>query len=100
MAPGARPILRSPHEARNARRALGMNFRLDLDVEALDLVGDLTGVGGYDELAGQAVTMSIGGHAVKVISLEALARSKRFTGRAKDLNDLAEINEIVRRCSP
>lgn len=74
--------------------ASGMNFLLDLDVGALDLVGDLTGVGGYDDL--DTVSMTIDGVKVKVISLEALARSKRFTGRAKDLFDLAEIHELVR----
>jgi hypothetical protein len=75
----------------------GLNFTLTTDLGDLDLLGEVTGVGGYRELIGDAVSMDLYGHPVAVMSLGALERAKRSAGRLKDLVDLAEIAEIRRR---
>jgi hypothetical protein len=75
----------------------GLNFTLTTDLGDLDLLGEVTGVGGYRELIGDAAWMDLYGQQVAVMSLAALERAKRSTGRLKDLVDLAEIAEIRRR---
>lgn len=75
----------------------GLNFTLSSEAGDIDLLGELTGVGGFDKLAEQTDVMDLYGHPVRVMSLDALETAKRAAGRLKDLADLAEILEIRRR---
>ncbi len=75
----------------------GLNFTLESKVGDIDLLGELTGIGGYEQLAPQADLMELYGHPVRVMSLDQLEVAKRAAGRLKDLADLAEILEIRRR---
>jgi hypothetical protein len=63
----------------------GMNFTLEVEDESLDLLGEMSAIGGYDAIVGRAVEMDVAGHTVKVLALEDLIRTKRAAGRAKDL---------------
>jgi predicted nucleotidyltransferase len=64
---------------------MGTNFTLDLDGEDLDLLAEMSGIGGYDDVVGSAVELEVGGRVVKVLSLDRLIATKRAAGRAKDL---------------
>lgn len=75
----------------------GLNFTLTTDAGDVDLLGEIAGVGGYPEASSEAVHVSLYGHDVQILSLDALERSKRAAGRAKDLMDLAEIAAIRRK---
>ncbi|HEU5059717.1 MAG TPA: hypothetical protein VFU21_24465 [Kofleriaceae bacterium] len=97
-----RPTLRGaprdlPFRLDGATLRSGLNFTLESEAGDIDLLGELTGVGGYDQLAAGADVMELYGHPVRVMSLDALERAKRAAGRLKDLADLAEILEIRRR---
>ena len=74
-----------------------MNFALSTDAGDFDILGELTGVGGYPQLAPTADSMELYGHPVRVMDLASLERAKRAAGRLKDLADLAELKEIRRR---
>ena len=74
--------------------AQGMNFTLQTDLGDIDLIGDLAGLGGFNNLAGDAVLLVIYGGCYRVASLEALIRSKRAAGRPKDLNSLPELEAL------
>jgi len=63
----------------------GMNFTLEAEDESLDLLGEMSAIGGYDAIVGRAVEMEVAGHTVKVLSLPDLIRTKRAAGRPKDL---------------
>ena len=63
----------------------GTNFTLTADGQALDLLGLMSGLGGYDDIIDRAVELDVGDHAVQVLSLEDLIRTKRAAGRPKDL---------------
>lgn len=78
----------------------GLNFTLASDAGDIDLLGEVPGVGGYPQVADDAVILEIYGHAVRVMSLAALERAKRAAGRLKDLADLAEIAELRKRSMP
>lgn len=64
---------------------LGMNFTLEAEDESLDLLGEMSAIGGYDAIVGRAIEMGVAGHTVKVLALEDLIRTKRAAGRPKDL---------------
>jgi hypothetical protein len=64
----------------------GTNFTLVLqEGEDFDLLGEMTGIGGYDDVVARTEEMNIAGHGVKVLSLVDLIKTKRAVGRAKDL---------------
>jgi predicted nucleotidyltransferase len=92
---GAPPGLPFSIDARTL--ASGLNFTLDTTRGELDLLGEVTGVGGYSAVAEDAVEMELYGHRVRVMSLASLERAKRAAGRLKDLADLAHIAELRRR---
>jgi hypothetical protein len=54
----------------------------------------------FEAVARGATSLEIGRVQARVLDLDALERSKRAAGRAKDLLDLAEIAEIRRRSKP
>ena len=75
----------------------GLNFTLTGAIGDIDLLGEVTGVGGYPALAAESTAMDLYGHTVQVMSLPTLEKAKRAAGRLKDLADLAEILEIKKR---
>jgi hypothetical protein len=64
---------------------LGMNFTLEIDDESLDVLGQMSAIGGYDEIVDRAEQMELAGHKIKILSLADLIATKRAAGRAKDL---------------
>lgn len=68
--------------------SLGTNFTLQLGDESLDLLAEMSGIGGYDQILPHVDEVSIEGVAVKVLSLEQLIATKQAAGRAKDLATL------------
>ena len=77
--------------------ASGLNFTLTTDLGDLDILGEVAGVGAYAQVAAGSSELVVGDTPIRVMDLDALERSKRAAGRAKDLLDLAEIAEIRRR---
>ena len=69
----------------------GLNFTLTTEAGDLDLLGEITGVGGYDQLTLGAAQLEIYGRMVRVMGLDDLERAKRSAGRLKDLAELLEI---------
>jgi hypothetical protein len=78
----------------------GLNFTLTTDLGDVDLLGEIPGLGDFSAVARGATPLPIGRSSTRVLDLDALERSKRAAGRAKDLLDLAEIAEIRRRAKP
>ncbi|HEY3283646.1 MAG TPA: hypothetical protein VGN26_15380 [Armatimonadota bacterium] len=73
----------------------GLNFTLTTDLGDLDLLGEISGGGRYEELAPHVVELELFGVRVKCVDLERLIVTKRAAGRPKDLEALAEL-EILR----
>jgi len=74
----------------------GLNFTLTTSLGDLDLLGEITGGGGYEQLRGDATELSIFGHPCLVLDLVKLIDVKRAAGRPKDLEAIAEL-EAIRR---
>lgn len=79
-------------DAETLRR--GMNFTLTTDLGDIDLLGEVAGVGGYEEAFNSSVAFGLYGHEVRILSLDALIESKRAAGRPKDLLVLPELEAL------
>jgi hypothetical protein len=95
---GASPGLPFTLDARTLHS--GLNFTLTALPGDIDILGEVAGVGGYEQVAADAVSMEVYGHPVQVMSLSALERAKQAAGRLKDLADLDEIKTLRKRLSP
>ena len=77
----------------------GLNFTLETDLGWIDLLGELTGLGGFEEVSRAATAMDLYGRSTLVLDLDGLERAKQAAGRLKDLGDLAEIKELKQKRS-
>jgi predicted nucleotidyltransferase len=92
---GAPPELPFFWDERTIRN--GLNFTLVTDEGDLDLLGEVTGLGSYDDIALRATEIDLHGTKVKLLALDDLIRSKAAAGRAKDLIDLEALRVIATR---
>lgn len=72
----------------------GLNFTLTTTVGAIDLLGEITGGGTYDDLLSYSLSITIFGHDVQLLDLPWLIRVKRAAGRPKDLEVIAELSAL------
>jgi hypothetical protein len=89
---GAPPGLPFVLDVETLRR--GLNFTLTSKLGDVDLLGEITGGGGYAALAPHCVTMDLFGVPCLVLGLDKLIEVKRAAGRPKDLEALAELVAI------
>lgn len=75
--------------------AAGLNFTLTTTLGDLDLLGDVTGGGGYDQLLADAVELEVFGVRCRFVTLEKLIHLKRSAGRAKDLETIAQLAALL-----
>jgi predicted nucleotidyltransferase len=95
---GAPPGLPFQVDERTLRS--GLNFTLESAAGDIDLLGEVTGIGGYDDMLPDSIEVDLYGRKVRIMSLRSLELSKRAAGRAKDLADLEAIREIKKRTPP
>lgn len=90
---GAPPGLPFRFDAETIRR--GCNFTFTTDAGPLDCLGELTGVGGYDAVAKNAIEGEAHGARCRILALDDLIAAKRAAGRPKDFEAIAEL-EVIR----
>lgn len=94
---GAPPGL--PFEWSVATLRTGLNFALKTTLGSIDILGEVAGVGRYDDARAHATPMRLTAHDALVLDLDLLIKSKRAAGRTKDLEPLAEL-ELLRDLRP
>ena len=72
----------------------GLNFTLTSKLGDVDLLGDVTGGGGYGELEPHTVEIELFGVRCLCLGLDTLIEVKRAAGRPGDLEALAELIAI------
>lgn len=72
----------------------GLNFTFTTDIGDLDLLGELRGVGTYDDAVADSVKVDLFGYQFDVINIGKLISAKRAAGRPKDLIALPELETI------
>ena len=73
----------------------GLNFTLDTDIGALDLLGEIPPFGEFHDVATHSEVADLFGYQVRVLSLEALIQAKRAAGRPKDLLVIPELEALL-----
>jgi predicted nucleotidyltransferase len=72
-----------------------LNLTLTTELGAIDLLGEITGGGGYEDLLPDCVTITVFGVVCRCLRLERLIHVKRAAGRPKDLEAIAELEAIL-----
>ena len=72
----------------------GMNFTLTTAVGDLDLLGEVTGGGSYEELLSSTELVTVFEETVRCLNLEKLIHVKRAAGRPKDFEAIAELERL------
>ncbi len=80
-------------DAETIRR--GLNFTLETSLGDIDLLGEITGGGTYDDLAPATIEVDLFGFRCRAVTLGTLIQLKRAAGRPKDLEAVAELEAIA-----
>jgi len=69
----------------------GLNFTLTTDLGSLDLLGEIAGGGGYENLLPHSSVMTMLDASCRCLNLDKLIEVKRAAGRPKDFEAVAEL---------
>jgi predicted nucleotidyltransferase len=72
----------------------GLNFTLTSKLGDIDLLGEIVGGGGYEQLTSDSIEIELFGVHCLCLGLEKLIQVKRAAGRPKDFEALAELESI------
>jgi hypothetical protein len=72
----------------------GLNFTLETDIGPMDFLGEVAGIGGYENAQAGALRCELYGQQVQIVALDKLIAAKRAAGRPKDLIILPELEAI------
>ena len=75
----------------------GLNFTFATDVGSLDLLGEVRGLGYYDEVLPRSLIFELFGYRFPIVDLAKLILAKRTAGRAKDMIAVVELEAILER---
>lgn len=73
----------------------GLNFTLTTSLGDIDLLGEIVGGGGYEDLASHSITLRAFGIECACLSLKQLIQVKRAAGRPRDLEAIAELEALL-----
>jgi len=74
---------------------LGLNFALTTSLGDVDLLGEVTGAGTYEQLLPDSVELEVFGQRCRCLTLERLIQVKRAAGRPKDLEMIAQMQALL-----
>lgn len=95
-----RPYLRGappglPFDWSEATVRRGLNFTLTTAVGDIDLLGEITGGGCYEDLEQHTISIRMFEHQCKCIDLVWLIKLKRAAGRPRDIEAIAELEALL-----
>lgn len=73
------------------------NLYVTTDEGVIDFLGEITGLGPYERVSANAVTLQVADFAARVVSIEDLIKSKRTLGRPKDHRVARELEAVLAR---
>lgn len=97
LSPALRGASGLPFAFDEATLRSGLNFTLLTSAGAIVLLGEVTGIGSYEQMLPGATEYEVFGIRAKFIGLDDLERAKMAAGRPKDLFDLEAIRALKNR---
>ena len=73
----------------------GTNFTLSTDFGGIDLLAEVSGLGGFEEVKASSVWVHVFDRDVWTLDLPSLIKAKRAAGREKDLRALPELEGLL-----
>jgi len=73
----------------------GLNFTLTTILGAIDLLGEITAGGDYEDLLPHTIQLKLFGVTCSCLGLRRLIEVKRAAGRPKDLEAIAELESLL-----
>ena len=92
MPPERPPLLLTPETATEFR-----NLYLETDWGQLDCLGEVLGVGGYDQVLAQSIEVQLAGGPCRILGIDGLMRAKQAMGRDKDRETILQLRAIQER---
>jgi predicted nucleotidyltransferase len=89
MNPGRRALELNSNNAKDFK-----NLYLDTDIGQLDCLNEVQGIGNFDEVFKNAITINIDGRDYQVLSLDALIKTKKSLNRPQDQQDVLQLEAI------
>lgn len=83
-----------PFEWSAATLRAGLNFILTTIAGEIDLLGEVTGGGSYNDLIRHTIEITLFTHRTRCLNLEWLIATKRAAGRPRDLEAIAELEAL------
>lgn len=74
----------------------GMNFTFSSTLGDIDLLGEVSGLGFYEDTIKYTEKMNLYGFQCDVLTIEGLLKSKKAANRLKDKNHIAELEELLK----
>lgn len=90
---GAPPGLPFSWDERTVRA--GLNFTLVTTLGDVDILGEVTGAGTYEQLLPDSVEIQVFGVMCRCVTLERLIQIKRAAGRPKDFEMVAQMQALL-----
>lgn len=88
---------RSPLGSDPIRFVGNRNLYVATEEGVIDFLGEISGLGGYERVAANAVAMRLADFSVKVVGLKDLILSKRTLARPKDVRVARELEVVLAR---
>jgi len=73
----------------------GLNFTLHTSLGLIDILGEVTGGGSYEQLLPHTTVIESYGVPIRIVTLEKLIQLKRAAGRPKDFEALSELQALL-----
>jgi hypothetical protein len=72
----------------------GLNFTLDTDLGDIDLLGEVSGIGNYEQMLPFSELKAVDAITCRILTIDGLIRAKKAAGRKKDLNAIEELEGL------
>lgn len=92
MTPSGIPLKLTPQQCEGLK-----NLYLRTDYGQLDCIGSVTGVGEFDAVKKESVTIKLPSGACRILGIDALIRSKQAMGRPRDKEAVLQLKAIQER---
>ena len=86
-----------PFDQKNKDLYFFKNIYLDTDYGQLDCLGEIKGIGNFDEVLNKSIELTIENNSYHFLSLPALIKSKEALGRPKDKEAVLILNVILEK---
>ena len=91
MTPGRRPLALTASNAREFK-----NLYLDTDLGPIDCLGEIQGLGGYEQVLRASVAIEIESRRLRILALDALIVAKEAMNRARDREAVRQLKAVRR----